>query len=106
MSYNEMFPAKNPLEAESYAFEFGDQLLFGETITGATVVASVFTGEDPTPSNIISGPPTISGTKISQLIIDGVDGVIYNLVAVANTSLSHVYSKSATLAIVDQTTAY
>lgn len=101
MSYNEMFPDKQVIEAVSYTFEFGDQLLFGETITGSTVAASVYTGTDPTPMGIVSGSTSVNGTVVSQLIIGGVDGVIYHLVCVVNTSMSHVYSKSAYLAVIN-----
>lgn len=106
MSYNEIFEAKNPLEERTYEFELGDQLLFGETMSGATVAASVYTGTDPTPMAIIDGAAVIVGTKVRQKIIGGVDGVVYTLICVANTTLSHVYSKSASLAIVNQATAY
>lgn len=106
MSYNEIFESKNSVEEKIYEFELGDQLLFGEFISGAVVAASVFTGTDANPSAIISGSPSISGTVVSQKIIGGVDGVIYNLLCVVNTSDTHVYSKNAQLAIVDQDTAY
>lgn len=106
MTYSEQFPSKNSAAQISYPFEFGDQLLFGEVITGAIVVASLYTGEDPTPNNIVSGPVTVDGTEVSQLIIDGVPGNIYYLLCTCNTSLTHVYTKDAYLAIVDQSTAF
>lgn len=106
MSYNEIFSSKNSIEEKVYEFEMGDQLLFGEVMSGATVVASVFTGTDVNPMAIISGAAVISGTKVQQLIIGGTVGVIYNLLCVANTTASHVYTKGAQLAIVNQDTAY
>lgn len=106
MTYNAMFPSKNPVDVKSYEFEFGDQLLFGEIITSAAVAASVYSGDDDTPSAIISGDAVIDGTKITQEIIGGVDGTTYNLVATVNASGIHVYTKAAYLSIVNPVTAY
>ncbi len=55
-------------------------LLPGETI--ASVVSGswscqVHSGTDPSPLAMISGAATIDGTTISQLVVDGLEGVVY-----------------------------
>ncbi len=44
------------------------------------VTAAVLTGVDANPSAILSGQPSIVGTKVVQHVIEGVDGVTYKLV--------------------------
>lgn len=73
-------------ETATYAFDFISRLAVGETITSQSVAATVYSGVDPTPSNIISGSATVSGTIVSQKITGGVAGTIYKLVSTATTS--------------------
>lgn len=54
----------------------------------ASVTASVLTGTDPSPSSILSGSPSISGTKVLQFVIGGVSGVTYKLVFQVDTDES------------------
>lgn len=79
---------------------FISSLQVAETITTASVSASVYSGNDPTPSAILSGSPTISGTTISQLVTGGVLGTIYELLYTANTSLAQSIQISAYLAVI------
>ena len=60
-------------------FNFVGRLGSGETISTATCTATVFAGTDASPSSIISGSTTITGNMVTQLIVDGVDGVIYQI---------------------------
>ena len=69
-------------------FKFGRRLASGEAISTATCTATVVSGTDATPSNIISGSTTITGALVTQLIVDGVDGVTYQIQCNANTSKS------------------
>ena len=45
----------------------------------AVVAATVLSGVDASPSAILSGLPSIEGTKVKQFIIAGVNGVMYKL---------------------------
>ena len=69
-------------------FNFVGRLASGETISTATCTATVFAGTDASPSSIISGSTTTTGTKVTQLIVDGVDGVTYQVQCAITTSSS------------------
>ena len=51
----------------------------GVSISAVTITASVFSGDDATPSAILSGLPAINGTTVEQLFTGGLPGVIYQL---------------------------
>lgn len=93
--------ARIPIE-----FPFADQLQFGETISGQAVTCVVSSGTDPTPSNVLFGAPTLSGTNVTQVVTAGVEGVIYQLVCAVTGSLGHIYTKGAKLAVVNDPEAF
>lgn len=93
-------PSKLLGETKTYYFDFASQLAAGETISSATVVATVYSGTDATPSNIISGSDSASGSIVSQLITAGTLGVIYELLCSATTSTGQVLQLCGLLAIV------
>jgi hypothetical protein len=101
-----LVPAKRSDATVPVEFPFADQLEFGETIAGQVVTCQVFTGDDSAPENVLSGPPTLSDTTVSQIVTGGVPGVIYQLVAIVTTSNSNMYTKGARLAIVDEPAAF
>jgi hypothetical protein len=120
MSGRLIFNGKRQSETVLESFPFTGALGTTETITSATVTASVYSGNDPYPQGIIAGagtpitaengtvlsaengqillidpapaanPPTISGQTVTQLITGGVVGTIYELSCLARTSLSQV----------------
>jgi len=73
-------------ETQTYHFDFISRLATNETISSQSVAATVYSGVDPSPSSIISGAATASGTIVSQNITGGVAGTIYKLVCTAITS--------------------
>lgn len=73
-------------ETVDVVFSFLAFLAVGETLSSATVTASVYSGTDATPSSIIDGADVISGANVTQSITAGTVGVVYNLVCVAVTS--------------------
>lgn len=85
-------------------FDFTSALAAGETISSATVTASVYSGTDAAPGNLIAGADTISGAIVSQLIAGsagaGVLGVIYELLCTADTSLGKRLQIASYMAIV------
>lgn len=80
-------------------FDFTSRLSAGETISSASVAASVYSGTDSNPSAIVSGASTISGQKVTQAITSGTLGVTYELLCTATTSLLQVLQLSAYLTI-------
>lgn len=77
-------------EIVSEVFDFSSRLASGETISSASTVATVYSGEDTSAAGIVSGAATISGTKVTQKIIGGVLGVTYYLVCSAATSAGQI----------------
>ncbi len=84
---------------QTYQFDFASLLAQGETISTQTVAASVYSGTDASPSSIISGSASASGTIVSQKITAGVVGVIYELKCTITTSLSQTLQLTAYLPI-------
>ena len=77
-------------ETVSLVFDFASKLSVGETLSSATVVAAVWSGLDSSPSGIVSGSATISGTQAKQKVTGGVAGCIYKLTCTGATSTSNV----------------
>lgn len=100
MSGRITLPGKYLSEAVFARFDFTSQLAVGETISSASVTASVWSGTDPSPSAIVSGAASISGAVVRQLIIQGVLGVVYELLCTAITSLGQSIEISAYQAVV------
>ena len=95
-----IFTSKTTGETAPYEFNFNDKLQFGETISGASVSATVFSGIDATPAALILGTPTIVGGVVTQNIQGGVPGVIYLLSCVVAASNAHNYTKEGRLAVI------
>jgi hypothetical protein len=87
-------------ETRQYSFNFLSRLSAGETILTGTCSASVYSGNDPTPSNIIQGAASINGPIVNQLITGGALGTIYEIACRVTTSLGQVLSLLGYLAIV------
>jgi pantothenate kinase type III len=81
-------------------FNFVGDLAPGETISNPTMTATVYTGVDATPANIISSAPTIVGTTVNQTVSAGVEGVVYGLLCQVETSLGQVLEMSAYCAVI------
>ena len=89
-------------EIRNLAFDFQNLLASGVTLsTASDWVATVKSGTDATPSDIVSGSASISGTKSIQTIdaTAGEEGVTYWLRAVVTTSDSQTLSLIGTLTI-------
>ena len=86
-------------ETIKIAFDFLSRLAVGETISTQAVSATTYSGTDASPSAIISGVATASGSIVTQTITGGVAGVIYNLVCAITTSLGQTLHISAFLAV-------
>jgi hypothetical protein len=90
---------KRPGETKSYAFDFISQLAAGETLSTQVVTATVWSGTDASPSSLISGAATSSGSIVSQLITAGVAGVTYYLLCTVTTSTGQTLQLAAFLVV-------
>ena len=86
-------------ESRNYSFPFGSLLGNGVTILTAVVTASVYSGDDATPSAIVNGSATISGQTVTQNITAGVPGVTYQVKAAITTSDSQTLNCTAFLVV-------
>ena len=103
MTYRAIFDVKEASTPFSATFSFAIDLALGETLSSASVTAAVYSGTDPTPSAIISGAASSSGGEGTQILIDGVEGVIYLLVCLVGTSLGGTLTRTGYLAIAPAT---
>lgn len=100
MSNQVFLPPKLVGESPILPFDFASRLGVTETISTQVVTATVYSGVDATPSSIISGSATASGTIVSQKVTAGVLGVIYQLACTITTSLGQTLLLTGFLAIV------
>jgi hypothetical protein len=89
------------LVGEDITFEFDmlSRLKLGETLVTSACVATVYSGVDAAPSAILSGLPVISGSIVSQKVINGLPGVIYLLSVSVRSSLSNIFINEGKLAV-------
>lgn len=76
-------------------FDFISNLGVSETISTKVVTASVYSGVDATPSSVINGAASSSGTIVTQSLKAGVVGVVYEILCTITTSLSQTLLLSA-----------
>ncbi|MHB8413931.1 MAG: phage fiber-tail adaptor protein [Acidiferrobacteraceae bacterium] len=88
-------------ETATYTFDFLSRLAVGETISTQVCAATVYSGVDASPSSIISGSATASGSVVSQNITAGVAGVIYQIVCTITTSASQTLLLQGYLAVLE-----
>lgn len=96
-----IFDAKAIGETQPYVVNFSDRLQFGETINGASVSISVFSGTDPSPSSMLSGTASYDANgNVTQVLTGGVAGVIYSVVYIITGTGSHNYIKVGQLSVI------
>lgn len=96
-----IFPSKAVGELQPYIVNFSDRLQFGESINGAGVTISVFSGTDSNPSAMLSGTTTYDAFgNVTQALTGGLVGVIYNVVFTVTGTASHNYVKVGQLAVI------
>lgn len=95
-----VFPGKRAAEVENLTFDFTSKLASGVTISSATTTCTVYSGTDATPSAVISGAASISGSVVTQKVTGGTLGVIYQLLCAATTSTTETLELCGFLAII------
>lgn len=93
---------KPPSEIVNEVFNFTSRLAVSETIGSASTVATVYSGTDSAPSDILYGNPTVSGAQVTQRVGGGTLGVVYQLVCTAVTSTGQQLKLTAFLPIVPE----
>lgn len=94
------FPPKLSGSTILLPFDFLSSLAVGETLSSASTTATVYSGSDSSPSSLISGSTSVSGSIATQKITGGVAGVIYEVLCTASTSAGETLQLSGYLAIV------
>jgi hypothetical protein len=87
-------------EIRQYSFNFLSKLQSGETISTASCSVSVYSGNDPTPSAIITGAASMNGPVVNQLVSAGVVGTIYEIDCEVTTSLGQTLDLLGYLAVI------
>ena len=103
MTYRAILDVKEAATPSSALFSFALDLSAGETISSASVAATVYSGTDVTPSAIISGAATISGGEVTQTLVNGTEGVVYLLTCTATTSASDTLTRTGYLVVAPAT---
>lgn len=102
-----IFPAKAVDETQPYVVNFSDRLQFGETINGAAVSISVFSGTDPSPNSLLSGTASYDTSgNVTQVLTAGVVGVIYSIIFTITGTASHNYIKVGQLAVISDSDSF
>lgn len=83
-----------------YTVDFASRLAVGVTISTQVVTATVYSGTDASPSAIVSGSATASGTIVSQKLTAGTSGVVYLTTWTITTSDSQTVVMFGLLAVV------
>jgi hypothetical protein len=98
------FDDKRITETRKYTWDFVNDVASGETLTAGTqsVTATVLKGTDASPSSIVSGTATISGTQVVQMVTGGVEAVTYALNFQVTTSEGQVLNGVGKLYISDK----
>lgn len=99
-----VLPSKRKKDVQKYAFDFSNILGPSEDIADAAVIARVFSGVDPAPEDILLGEWEATDKVITQVVQQGIEGVIYELHIEVTTNLDFVYVIEARLAILPDNT--
>lgn len=77
MSRTKTLSSKAPDEIIPVTFEFSGLVTAIDSVLSIEI--TVQSGTDASPSALILGSPSVSGTDVTQLVQVGVDGVVYQI---------------------------
>ena len=95
------FSRKRIDEDKKLSWDFSNDMAAAETISTKAVTATVHSGTDANAQDIVSGSAAVSGQVVTQLIVDGVEGVTYLLEFEITTDQSQTLHGVALLEISD-----
>ena len=93
-------PPKLSGDTVTVQFDFASRLAVGETISTQSVACTVYSGTDASPSSMILGSASASGSIVSQKITAGTVGVVYSLACTITTSASQTLVMTGFMAVV------
>jgi hypothetical protein len=96
-------------ETITLEYDFQSEMRFGETLDPpyvASVTVTVFSGVDPDPSMILTGPVTVVGTSVFTDVTAGLGGVIYTIAFHAAGSSGAVYRAVRRMAVLTDAGSY
>lgn len=87
------FDVCDPVETETYGFDFVNDIPPGDSVVSATWNCTVAEGTDPNPSARLLGTAwLVSSTQTVQVVTGGVAGVRYVLQAIVKTGFGSTVS--------------
>ena len=93
-----MLSSKDPGETITVTFDY---TALTTSVTAPTVMCTMASGiVDASPSALLSGSPQISGAKVLQKIVGGLNGANYDLKCVATAADSSIYALADVLPVV------
>lgn len=95
-----VFESKLVSADQTLEFNFISRLQDAETITGAVVTVTVWSGVDANPSAILLAPRTISQQSVLQRVTGGLVGVIYLVTCNITTSDAQALLMQGCLAVI------
>lgn len=93
--------SQTKLQTESADFEvdFLSRLAVGETVLTAASTVEVLSGVDANPTAMLSGLPSILGAVVTQRLIGGLPGVVYQLSIAVRTSTGAIPINRTAIAV-------
>lgn len=93
---------KYATESRILTFDFTNLLGPGESILSISTSpsATVISGNDPNPSDIISGSASLTSPQVYQMITGGIAGTIYQVAVTVTTSENEVLTGKVVFAVV------
>lgn len=79
------FPTKHPGETFPISVDFAR---LTPTVLSATVTVTVRQGTDANPSAMLVGLPQVVGTRVTQMVTGGLNGVMYEITIAATDGTS------------------
>jgi hypothetical protein len=95
------FTYKLTTENELFSFDFSQVLAPTETLSTASCSVILMSGTDASPSSILYGSASITGSKASQRVYNGVSECTYRLVMTVTTSNANTFTLVGDLPIYD-----
>lgn len=97
-------PPKKVIEVVNISFDFSDDLLPGEIFTANLTQVSLYSGIDPTPSDLLYQTVSVVGNVCTQKIKSGVVGVIYDVLLGITTNTGRIVQQVTRVAILPDNT--
>ena len=85
--------------------DFGNRMVGSETPQTVASAISVHAGLDPSPASMLVGAPTLSGTYATQVLDEGLPGVIYEVTISVRTSANNIYISESLVAVLSDNAA-